>query len=76
MDEKYDVPELVRVIRVERVTLVSKRAFDDVLAAIYTGLGRPDDFAALVQRWPQRTTPRRSTPRSPRPRAARASSSS
>jgi hypothetical protein len=32
------------------VTLVSTRGFDEV-AAIYSGLGRPDDFAALVQSW-------------------------
>jgi uncharacterized protein (DUF302 family) len=51
MDEKYKASELVRVIPVERVTLVSTRGFDDVVAAIYSGLGRPDDFAALVQRW-------------------------
>jgi hypothetical protein len=51
MDEKYDASELVRVVPVERVTLVSTRGFDDVVAAIYSGLGRPDDFAALVQRW-------------------------
>ena len=50
MDEKYEASELVRVVPMERVTLVSKRAFDDVVATIYTGLGRPDDFAALVQR--------------------------
>jgi hypothetical protein len=51
VDEKYDASELVRVVPVERVTLVSRRGFDDVVAAIYSGLGRPDDFAALVQRW-------------------------
>jgi uncharacterized protein (DUF302 family) len=49
--DKYDVSEQVRVVPVERVTLVSTRGFDDVVAAIYSGLGRPDDFAALVQRW-------------------------
>jgi Domain of unknown function DUF302 len=49
--EKHDVSEQVRVVPVERVTLVSTRGFDEVVAAIYSGLGRPDDFAALVQRW-------------------------
>jgi hypothetical protein len=48
MDQKY---ERVRVVPVERVTLVSARPFDEVGAGIYSGLGRPDDFAALVQRW-------------------------
>lgn len=33
MDEKYEVSELVRVVPVERVTLVSTRGFDDVVAA-------------------------------------------
>ena len=51
MDEKYDVSEAARVVPVERVTFVSTRGFDDVVAAIYSGLGRPDNFAALVQRW-------------------------
>jgi uncharacterized protein (DUF302 family) len=51
MDEKYDVSERVRVVPVERVTLVSARSFEEVVAAIYSGLGRPDDFAALVQCW-------------------------
>ena len=51
MDEKYEVSELARVVPVERVTFVSTRGFDDVVAAIYSGLGRPDNFAALVQRW-------------------------
>jgi len=51
MDEKYEVSELARVVPVERVTLVSTRGFDDVVAAIYSGLGRPGNFAALVQRW-------------------------
>jgi hypothetical protein len=30
MDEKYKASELMRVIPVERVTLVSTRGFDDV----------------------------------------------
>lgn len=51
MDEKQDVSEQVRVVPVERVTLVSARGFDDVVAAIYAGLGRTDDFGALLQRW-------------------------
>ena len=49
MDETYEVSE--RVVPVQRVTFVSKREFDDVVAAVYSGLGRTDDFAALVQRW-------------------------
>jgi uncharacterized protein (DUF302 family) len=49
--ETHDVSEQVQVVPVERVTLVSTGGFDDVVAAIYAGLGRPDDFAALVQRW-------------------------
>jgi hypothetical protein len=49
--EKRDVSEQVRLVPVERVTLVSTGGFDDVVAAVYAGLGRPDDFAALVQRW-------------------------
>ena len=36
MDEKYDVSELVRVVPVERMTLVSTHGFDDVVAAIYS----------------------------------------
>jgi hypothetical protein len=51
MEDIDDVSERVRVVPVERVTLVSGRRFDDVVAAIYSGLGRPDDFAALVRRW-------------------------
>jgi hypothetical protein len=47
----YDVVERAQVVPVERVTLVSNRTFDDVLAAIYSGIGRPDDFAALLKRW-------------------------
>jgi hypothetical protein len=37
MDEKYDVSERVRVVPVERVTLVSARGFEDVVASIYFG---------------------------------------
>ena len=50
MDEKYEVSELARVVPVERVTVVSTRGFDGVVAAIYSGLGRPDNFATLLQR--------------------------
>jgi uncharacterized protein (DUF302 family) len=51
VNENYDVPELVRQVPVERVTLVSTRPFESVVAAIYSGLGRPDDFRALLKRW-------------------------
>jgi hypothetical protein len=51
VNENYDVSELVRVVPVERVTLVSTRPFEGVVAAIYSGLGRPDDFPALLARW-------------------------
>jgi hypothetical protein len=47
----YDVAERSDVVPVERVTLVSGRPFEDVLAAVYSGIGRPDDFAALLERW-------------------------
>jgi len=50
MEEKYEVSELARVVPVERVTFVSTRGFDDVVAAIYSGLGRPDNYATLLQR--------------------------
>jgi hypothetical protein len=49
MDEKYDVSERVQVVPVERVISVSARSFEEVVAGIYSGLGRPDNFAALVQ---------------------------
>ncbi|MDX1892524.1 hypothetical protein [Mycolicibacterium sp. 050158] len=38
-------------VAVSRVTVHSARPFDDVVAAVYAGLGRVDDFAAEVRRW-------------------------
>jgi uncharacterized protein (DUF302 family) len=36
---------------IHRVTVTSARPFDDVVAALYAGLGRVPNFAALVQDW-------------------------
>ena len=34
-------------VPIQRVTVTSERPFDDVVAAVYAGLGRPHDFAGL-----------------------------
>jgi hypothetical protein len=38
-------------VPVQRVTVRSDRPFDDVVAAVYAGLGRVEDFGALVRQW-------------------------
>jgi uncharacterized protein (DUF302 family) len=38
-------------ISVRRVTVTSQRPFDDVVAEVYAGLGRVDDFGALLRSW-------------------------
>jgi uncharacterized protein (DUF302 family) len=37
-------------VAVQRITVRSERPFDDVVAAVYAGLGRVEDFGALVRR--------------------------
>ena len=37
-------------VSIRRVTVTTDRAFDDVIAAVYAGLGRVPDFGELVQR--------------------------
>lgn len=36
---------------IRRVTLTTEKAFDEVVAAVYSGLGRAPDFRALLERW-------------------------
>ena len=38
-------------VAVRRVTVTSTRPFDDVVAAVYGGLGRVPDFGAAVRDW-------------------------
>ena len=38
-------------VAIRRVTVSTPRAFDDVVAAVYDGLGRTSDFGELVRRW-------------------------
>ena len=38
-------------VPIQRVTVTSARPFDDVVAAVYAGLGRVADFGDLVARW-------------------------
>ena len=38
-------------VPITRVTVSTQRPFDEVAAAVYTGLGRVPDFGALVQKW-------------------------
>lgn len=38
-------------VPIRRVTIASDRAFDEVVASVYSGLGRAPDFGALVERW-------------------------
>ena len=38
-------------VPIRRVTVTSMRPFDDVVAALYAGLGRVPDFGGLVRRW-------------------------
>jgi hypothetical protein len=38
-------------VPIRRVTVTSDRPFDDVVAALYEGLGRVSDFGALERRW-------------------------
>ena len=40
----------VATVAIRRVTVTTDRAFDDVVAAVYAGLGRVPDFGALVRR--------------------------
>jgi hypothetical protein len=37
-------------VPIQRVTVRSDRPFDDVVAAVYAGLGRVEDFGALDRR--------------------------
>lgn len=41
----------VEVVPIERVTYHSTRSFDDVVDAIYAGLGRVDDLDTLLRHW-------------------------
>jgi uncharacterized protein (DUF302 family) len=38
-------------VPIRRVTVTTERPFDDVVTAVYAGLGRVPDFRALVQKW-------------------------
>jgi uncharacterized protein (DUF302 family) len=38
-------------VPIRRVTVSTQRPFDDVVAAIYAGVGRVPDFRGLVERW-------------------------
>ncbi|MDT5104999.1 MAG: hypothetical protein QOI25_2512 [Mycobacterium sp.] len=38
-------------VEIRRVTITSTEEFDDVVAAVYAGLGRVSDFGGLVRRW-------------------------
>jgi uncharacterized protein (DUF302 family) len=38
-------------VPIRRVTVSTERPFDDVVAAVYAGLGRVPDFRGLVERW-------------------------
>lgn len=38
-------------VPIQRVTVTTARAFDDVVAGVYAGIGRVPDFRSLVQRW-------------------------
>jgi uncharacterized protein (DUF302 family) len=38
-------------VPITRVTVRTQRPFDDVVAAVYAGLGRVPDFRGLVERW-------------------------
>ena len=38
-------------VPISRVTVHTARPFDDVVAAVYAGLGRVSDFRGLVERW-------------------------
>jgi hypothetical protein len=38
-------------VPIRRVTVSTERPFDDVVAAVYPGLGRVPDFRGLVERW-------------------------
>jgi uncharacterized protein (DUF302 family) len=43
-------------VAVQRVTVRSERPFDDVVAAIYSGLGMVEHFDGLVRRWSAATS--------------------
>lgn len=46
------MPETVETtVPVRRVTVSTERPFDDVVAAVYAGLGRVPDFRGLVKEW-------------------------
>ena len=38
-------------VEVRRVTVTTSRSFDEVVAAVYAGLGRVADFGRVVRRW-------------------------
>jgi uncharacterized protein (DUF302 family) len=38
-------------VPIRRVTLTTDRDFDEVVSAVYSGLGRAPDFRALVEQW-------------------------
>jgi uncharacterized protein (DUF302 family) len=38
-------------VPIRLVTVITERPFDDVVAAVYAGLGRVPDFRGLVERW-------------------------
>jgi uncharacterized protein (DUF302 family) len=40
-----------QTVEVRRVTVTSKRPFDDVMAATYAGLGMVEHFDGLIRRW-------------------------
>jgi hypothetical protein len=43
--------EVESTVEVRRVTITSARPFDDVVAAVYSGLGRVENFGAAVRDW-------------------------
>ncbi|MBJ7338610.1 hypothetical protein [Mycolicibacterium sp.] len=46
------MPETTEVtVPITRVTVTSDRPFDDVVAAVYSGLGRVPDFRQLLTQW-------------------------
>ncbi|MGH3639988.1 MAG: hypothetical protein ACRDUX_13280 [Mycobacterium sp.] len=38
-------------VPVRRVTVTTERPFDDVVAAVYAGLGRVPEFGGLIEKW-------------------------
>jgi uncharacterized protein (DUF302 family) len=47
---RQGMSESETTVPIQRVTVTSDRQFDDVVTAVYAGLGRSDDFDALIRR--------------------------